>query len=226
MDATLLNAEFDRRVVVPPPRDDGWVPSPLRGVDRHLLDRVGGEVARATSIVRYAPGSSFAAHVHGEGEEFLVLEGTFADEHGEYPAGTYVRNPPGTSHAPRSPAGCILFVKLRQFAATDTRPVRIDTRTQPWLPGDSPGESVMPLHEHDGVATSLVRWMPWSHVHPRPAPGGAEMLVLEGRFMDEQGEYPARTWLRNPPCSLQTPRTGAEGALLYVKTGHLGRKLP
>ncbi|RPI14179.1 MAG: cupin [Lysobacterales bacterium] len=226
MDATLLNADFDRRVVVPPPRADGWVPSPLPGVDRHLLDRVGGEVARATSIVRYAPGSSFAAHVHGEGEEFLVLEGTFADEHGEYPAGTYVRNPPGTSHAPRSPAGCILFVKLRQFAATDTRPVRTDTRTQPWLPGASPGESVMPLHEHDGVATSLVRWMPSTRIPLRPIPDGEEILVLEGRFMDEHGEYPARTWLRNPPGSRQARRTGAEGALLYVKTGHLRRALP
>jgi anti-sigma factor ChrR (cupin superfamily) len=202
------------------------VPSPLPGVDRHLLDRVGAEVARATSIVRYAPGSSFAAHVHGEGEEFLVLEGTFADEHGEYPAGTYVRNPPGTSHAPRSPAGCILFVKLRQFAVTDTRPVRIDTRKQPWLPGASPGESVMPLHEHEGVATSLVRWMPESGLPQRSIPGGEEILVLEGRFADEDGEYPVRTWLRNPAGSRHAPRTGAEGALLYVKSGHLRRMRP
>ena len=65
-----------------------------------MLDRIGDEVARATSIVRYAPGSSFARHEHAKGEEFLVLEGIFSDDSGDYPAGFYVRNPPGSGHTP------------------------------------------------------------------------------------------------------------------------------
>jgi anti-sigma factor ChrR (cupin superfamily) len=116
---TLINADFDRRVVI----DTGaqpWITSPEPGVERRPLDRVGGEVARATSLVRYAPGSSFSAHEHGGGEEFLVLEGVFDDEHGRYPAGTYVRNPPGSRHRPFTDDGCVLFVKLRQFAPDDS----------------------------------------------------------------------------------------------------------
>lgn len=77
------------------------------------------EVARATSIVRYAPESRFAEHIHELGEEFLVLEGMFSDEHGDYGAGTYVRNPPGSSHSPYTVDGCTIFVKLRQFDPAD-----------------------------------------------------------------------------------------------------------
>ena len=128
MTPTLINADFTQRVVVGPPPPDQWCASPLPGVERHLLDRVGGEVARATSVVRYAAGSRFERHTHGGGEEFLVLDGVFSDEHGDYPAGSYVRNPPGTSHTPYSVEGCTLFVKLRQFAPDDLQPVRADTR--------------------------------------------------------------------------------------------------
>jgi anti-sigma factor ChrR (cupin superfamily) len=153
-DVTLINADFEQRVVLPPCAADDWIQSPMKGVRRRMLDRVGGEVARATSLVRYAPDSVFARHVHGGGEEFLVLEGTFSDEHGDYPAGTYVRNPPGSGHAPYSREGCTLFVKLWQFARGDSRPVRIDTRTAEWHPGLVPGLSVMPLHEFDGISTA------------------------------------------------------------------------
>jgi anti-sigma factor ChrR (cupin superfamily) len=96
-----INADFDQRVIVHTDQID-WVPSPMAGVDRRMLDRIGEEVARATSIVRYAPGSSCPAHTHGGGEEFIVLEGVFQDEHGDYPTGTYVRNPPTTHHVPGS----------------------------------------------------------------------------------------------------------------------------
>lgn len=92
-----VNADFSARVVIES-QIAPWVTSPEQGVERKLLDRVGDQVARATSIVRYAPGSAFATHEHALGEEFLVLSGTFADEHGEYPPGTYVRNPPGSQH--------------------------------------------------------------------------------------------------------------------------------
>ena len=93
------------------------LPPPIPGVERRLLERVGEEVARATSLVRYAPGSSFSPHSHDGGEEFLVMDGVFTDEEmGDFPAGYYVRNPVGSSHTPSSEEGCIIFVKLWQSA--------------------------------------------------------------------------------------------------------------
>lgn len=199
-----------------------WAPSPRLGVDRRILDRVGGEVARATSIVRYDPGARFERHLHGGGEEILVLEGVFSDEQGDYPAGTYIRNPPGSSHAPFSREGCLLFVKLWQFSNHDSEMLRIDTRTEVWRQGLVPGLSVMPLHSHDGVDTALVRWAPNTRFNLHSHPGGEEILVLEGTFRDEAGDYPALTWLRSPRWSRHAPFTGEEGALIYVKVGHLG----
>jgi anti-sigma factor ChrR (cupin superfamily) len=216
-----LNDDFAQRVVSHAANAE-WSPSPLPGVERRMLDRVGAEVARATSLVRYLPGSSFARHVHGGGEEILVLEGVFSDEQGDYPAGSYLRNPPGSSHAPFSREGCVLFVKLWQFAAQDLVPVRVDTRTEPWRQGLVSGLSVMPLHEYDGVSTALVRWAPDTRFNQHAHPGGEEILVIDGLFRDEAGDYPALSWLRSPRWSRHAPFTGAEGALIYVKVGHLG----
>ncbi|MBV9199531.1 MAG: cupin domain-containing protein, partial [Alphaproteobacteria bacterium] len=134
-----LNSDFNARAAVHAARLD-WKPSPIPGVDRRMLDRIGDEVARATSIVRYAPHSRFSAHTHGGGEEFLVLDGVFQDEHGDYPAGTYVRNPPTSRHTPGSEPGCTLFVKLWQFDPDDRTPVRIDTDSLSFAPApDVPG---------------------------------------------------------------------------------------
>lgn len=216
-----LNSDFDQRVVQSA-HDAVWTPSPLSGVERRMLDRIGAELARATSIVRYAAGSRFERHVHGGGEEIFVLNGVFSDEHGDYPAGTYLRNPPGTSHAPFSRGGCTLFVKLWQFAADDLEPVHIDTSKAAWHPGLVAGLSVMPLHEHDGVSTALVRWAAHTRFNTHTHPGGEEILVLEGVFRDEHGEYAAGTWLRSPRGSRHAPYTGAEGALIYVKVGAIG----
>ncbi len=216
-----LNDDFSRRVVAAA-ADATWTPSPQPGVMRRMLDRVGGEVARATSVVRYAAGSHFERHLHGGGEEIFVLEGVFSDEAGDYPAGSYLRNPPGSAHAPFSREGCVLFVKLWQFAPGDTQTVRIDTHSEPWRAGLVPGLSVMPLHEFDGVSTALVKWAPQTRFNTHTHPGGEEIFVLDGLFQDESGEYPKGSWLRSPRWSRHTPFTGADGALIYVKVGHLG----
>ena len=209
------------RVVVRP-EDYEWVDSPMPGVERMMLDRIGDEVARATSLVRYAPNSAFSAHVHGGGEEFLVLDGEFADEHREYPAGTYVRNPIGTAHTPRiGPQGCTIFVKLHQFEAHDRRPVVIDTTRAAWSPGLVPGLEVMSLHEYASESVALVRWAPNTQFNSHTHFGGEEILVLEGTFYDENGEYPAGSWLRSPHQSTHTPFTKDDGTLIYVKVGHL-----
>src|SRR5689334_2682612 len=108
-----INSDFGKRALAQLSQMD-WVASPMQGVERKMLDRIGDEVARATSIVRYAPNSHFSPHTHGGGEEFYVLEGVFSDEKGDYPVGTYVRNPIGSTHRPHSEGGCTIFVKLHQ----------------------------------------------------------------------------------------------------------------
>ncbi len=215
-----FNADFSRRVVLRP-ADLEWVPSPMPGVERRMLDRIGGEVARATSLVRYAPGSRFSAHSHGGGEEFLVLEGVFSDESGDYPAGHYVRNPIGTSHAPHTDGGCTIFVKLHQFDPADTTPVARDTRAAGFLPGPAPGASVLALHEFGTERVAMLRLAPGARLPATRPPGGEEVLVLEGGFEDALGAYPAGTWIRSPDGAEAPARVSPGGCLLFVKSGHL-----
>ena len=216
-----LRDDFSRHEVVRP-GEEAWRPSPTPGVERIMLDRIGEEVARATSIVRYAPNATFPRHVHGGGEEILVLEGLFTDESGQYPAGSYVRNPIGSAHAPAAgPQGATLFVKLHQFEPGDTRQLAIDTTGADWSPGPAPGMSILPLHEFAQKRVALQRWAPDTRFEPHRHPGGEEILVLEGTFHDEHGTYPCGTWLRSPPFSEHAPFTGSEGALIYLKLGHL-----
>jgi anti-sigma factor ChrR (cupin superfamily) len=219
-----INADFTKRAVIETAGLD-WNGSPVPGVERKYLDRVGGEIAKASSIVRYAPNSSFPKHSHAEGEEILVLEGAFSDEQGVYPAGTYLRNPPHSAHSPFSLMGCTLFVKLRQFHPDDDSSLRIDTNTTPWLPGLVAGLSVMHLHHFGVVGTALVRWEPNTIFNPHVHPGGEEIYVLEGVFHDEHGSYPKGTWIRSPRYSRHAPFTKSQGAVIYVKTGHLDHPL-
>jgi anti-sigma factor ChrR (cupin superfamily) len=215
----LINADFSKRVIVRP-GDTPWSPSPGHGVDRIMLDRIGGEVARATSIVRYAAGSHFAQHEHAGGEEFLVLDGTFSDENGHYGPGTYVRNPIGTRRSPFSSYGCTIFIKLSQSDADDTAQFAIDTRQAKFLPGSAAGLSVLPLHNSKNESVALVRWQPQTRFTRHRHWGGEEILVLEGIFQDEYGDYPKGTWIRSPHLSDHQPFSD-EGCLIYVKTGHL-----
>lgn len=176
-----INADFSERVVIRP-GDVDWVASPMAGVERRMLDRIGEEKARATSFVRYAPESYFSEHEHGGGEEFFVLDGVFSDEHGDYPAGTYVRNPIGSRHTPKSRDGCTIFVKLHQFAADDKIQKAVDTSTAEFLPGQVPGLSVLPLHSHVAENVALVRWRPGTQFNRHRHWGGEEILVLDGVF--------------------------------------------
>ncbi|MGK7890317.1 MAG: cupin domain-containing protein [Leptolyngbyaceae cyanobacterium] len=219
-----LNADLTHRVVIDT-KALPWQDSPMAGVQRRMLDRDGDEVARATSIVRYAPGSHFSSHTHGGGEEFLVLEGIFSDEHGDYGPGTYVRNPVGSSHTPYSEEGCTILVKLWQMDPQDQQRVAIATRNTQWFPGLVPGLEVMPLHTYGTENVALVKWAPGTRFQRHQHWGGEEILVLEGVFADEQGQYPQGTWLRNPSMSVHTPFS-EEGCVILVKTGHLDQVLP
>jgi hypothetical protein len=213
-----LNGDLTARVVV----DANflpWTASPSRTVRRRRLHHVGApESGQVTSIVRYERESEFPLHDHPDGEEILVLEGVFSDEHGNWPAGTYLLNPEGFRHAPFSRAGCLLFVKLRQFPGRDRTHVAIDTRTLPWVMES--GRELKRLYSQEGYAdrTYLERWRATTTPAERVYPLGAELLVLEGSFEDEHGCYGAHTWLRLPPGLRLAPRTTA-GCELYVKEG-------
>lgn len=214
----MLNMDFSQRVVIET-HSMAWLPSPAKGVERKPLARADAESGHATSIVRYEKGARFNSHPHPYGEEILVLEGVFSDEHGDYPAGTYIRNPHGSTHAPFSENGCTLFVKLHQFSLDDQKTVRIDTTSATWLPGQGNLE-VMPLHSFEHEHTALVKWPAGERFLPHKHFGGEEILVLSGTFCDEFGQYPAGSWLRSPHMSEHFPFV-EEDTIIWVKTGHL-----
>ena len=220
----LINADFTRRAVVHAARAP-WVPSPIPGVERRMLDRVGDEIARATSIVRYAVGSAFSPHVHGGGEEFLVLEGVFQDEHGDYPVGSYVRNPPQSRHTPRSDPGCVLFVKLHQFDANDRLQVRLDTsRVASIADEKQSGVLLQPLFT-DARETVRIETIAPDTQWDLGDQGGCEMLVLAGQ-LDGSGEaFRAQSWLRLPPGERARLKAGPQGARAWVKLGHLATEM-
>lgn len=212
-----LNADFTQRVVVQT-NDIPWKASPMPGVDRRMLDRIGDEVARATSIVRYAPGSQFSAHSHTGGEEFIVLEGVFQDEHGDYPAGTYVRNPPTTSHTPGAAEGCVIFVKLWQFDPDDRTQFRIDIDAD--LTKTAEGISAKTLHQDARETVRSISLEPGATLNETPR-GGAEILVLEGHAQEGNDTLQKGTWLRLPQGTPLSITAGNSGAKLWMKTGHL-----
>ncbi|MCJ8311997.1 MAG: cupin domain-containing protein [Saccharospirillaceae bacterium] len=214
------NYNFDfSKVVVINTNDQSWLPSPMVGVERKPLAREGKENGHATSVVRYAAGAKFKSHTHPLGEEIFVLEGVFSDENGNYPSGSYIRNPPGSSHAPFSKQGCVIFVKLQQFDEGDTDLVNINTSEQQWLQGQG-NLQVKPLHNFEGQGTALVYWPAGERFLAHKHWGGEEIFVLSGEFMDEHGQYPKGTWIRSPHLSGHHPYVETDTVIL-VKTGHL-----
>lgn len=213
-----IHSDYRERVVLNH-HDLPWVPSPTPGVERRMLERIGGEQAKATSVVRYAAGAEFPSHTHDLGEEIFVLDGVFSDDTGNYPAGTYIMNPPGSSHAPRSATGCTLFVKLRHLGPDQQQREIVDTNSAQWFQGMVDGLTVLPLMRQ-GTGSTLVRWAPQTYFNPHRHHGGEEIFVVSGTFEDEHGTYPAGSWIRSPHMSLHQPFS-KEGCTIFVKTGHL-----
>ncbi|MDG1375783.1 MAG: cupin domain-containing protein [Yoonia sp.] len=212
-----LNAAFDQRVLIHSDQLE-WIASPMAGVDRRMLDRIGAEVARATTIVRYAEGSRFSEHTHSGGEEFIVLEGIFQDEHGDYPAGTYVRNPPTTAHTPRSEMGCTIFVKLWQFDPADPNQFR-KTMADELSPCVAGVASAL-LHK-DAHETVTYHHMDAGATLTNGGGGGIEMLVINGSVLDSGEMLGQGAWLRLPEGAPLQVTAGPAGAKVWIKTGHL-----
>jgi anti-sigma factor ChrR (cupin superfamily) len=214
----LVNADFSRRVFVAPHQYQ-WVPSPQGDIERVMLDRIGGEKARATSLVRYAPGSCFPAHQHPGGEEILVLSGTFCEDNTHYPAGSYLRNPPGSMHQPCSPDGAVIFVKLWQMSSSETMQHRINTNDSAMWQRIA-GRNTCPLYCSTDESVYLEKVL-LGELLLSPPPGGAELLVLAGTVITGSKHYSAGSWMRLPAGDATELTAGAQGATIYVKSGHL-----
>ena len=215
-----INAEFDQRVVVHS-ASTSWIDSPMRGVTRRPLDRVGNEVARATSIVRYEPGSQFSPHVHTGGEEFFVLEGVFQDEHGDFPVGSYIRNPPQSSHTPSSDQGCIFFLKLWQFYPDDRIHVRLNANFMQSVPHRYlTNVAVTPLYKDEFEEVEIQDWSANTNI-VIDASEGVELLVLSGEFSESGDVLVKQSWMRLPTGSTLNATTGGAGAKVWVKRHNL-----
>lgn len=214
----MLNTDYSLRIVV---ETDAlpWQASPWRGVQRKWIE--GGEAssARSTSLVRHGAGAARAPHGQDGAEEILVLEGSLSDAQGDYPAGTYLRIPNGSSLAPAA-AGCLLLVKTGHLDSSDRARTAVDIRHAGWHQGLVDGLTVLPLGESGTQHTAMVRWAPGTFFNPHRHWGGEEIFVVEGVFEDEHGRYPPGTWIRSPHLSQHEPYS-REGCLIYVKTGHL-----
>ena len=214
------HSDFNKQAIVHGGQID-WISSPANGVSRKMLDRIGGEVARATTIVRFDAGSSFAPHVHGGGEEFLVLEGIFQDEHGDYPAGSYIRNPPTSEHRPRSDQGCIILVKLWQFDPEDRQfVIQHKNSVEAFIDPLRKGVTIKPLYQDENETVRIENWKAEGEI-TLGAPGGAEYFLLEGSFTLNGEIFSPYSWLRLPDNQTVSVKVGVEEAVLWSKTGHL-----
>ena len=229
----LINADFSQPASLKLEQQE-WVASPQGGVKRMMLDRIGAEKARATSLVRYAPESYFPHHEHPGGEEILVLEGTFSADDTHYPKGWYLRNPPGSGHRPYSDEGALIFVKLRQMPESETRYAAIDTNDASYWQTVN-GREVCKLFSGDYEQVSLQRIkagepvfsdsLAVDNVSSADAAanivGGVEILVIEGTLVAAENQYRPQSWIRLPAgdelTSYGNLMVEKEVPIIYVK---------
>ncbi|HGM6729186.1 TPA: cupin domain-containing protein [Stenotrophomonas maltophilia] len=217
----LINADFTKPATLAA-SDQQWIPSPQGGVERVMLDRIGAEQARATSLVRYAPGSHFPSHSHPGGEEILVLQGTFSEEGGDYPAGWYMRSPHGSRHQPSSREGATIFVKLRQMREEPQDLLRLNTADPSmWLPGN--GFEVCRLYA-DAYETVALYRIDRDRDLPVATDAGVEILVLAGEIKYDGKIFGEYSWIRLPKGCSDVLCTGDAGATVYLKSGHLSER--
>ena len=230
----LVNADFSKIAIVMPQHHQ-WIKSPGGEVERVMLDRIGAESARATSLVKYLPHTVFPQHQHPNGEEILVLSGVFTENSTtHYPAGWYLRSPHNSSHTPSSEQGALIFVKLRQMDLAETELVRIDTNdTANWQNVDN--RFICQLFQSEQEHTYLEKLEP-EQMLVYPIAQGIEILVTSGtlNFTDADNNNTVlekNAWIRIPPHVTQSKinspnatanfQAGANGASLYIKTNHL-----
>ena len=215
-----LNSDPNQRVVL----DTAllaWDDDRAGAVSRKPLAHAGGTPAETTGIARYPPGARWP---EADGVELLVLGGGLnlvaGADISACPAGSYLRLPPGWRGELEARDGCTLFLKRGHLGRDDPRYSLLRPRDRVWRPGLVPGLRVLSLGAFEAAQTALVRWDPGTRFQYHRHYGGEEILVLEGVFQDEHGDYPAGTWLRSPHLSAHEPYS-EPGCLIYVKVGHL-----
>ena len=199
-----------------------WETSVMPGVLRKRLDQDESmpPIERVTTVVSFAPDSFFKPHTHDGGEEFIVLEGVFSDQHADYPEGSYVRNPVGTRHKPFSKNGCTILVKLWQMQPNDQKHVVINTRESSLWKQNADNSKQLDLFLNDYEQNVMLKWPKGLTLNQQAFPHGVEYFVLQGSFSDDQGQHSSGGWLRLPVNSQQNI-TVSEDCLVYRKTGHL-----
>ncbi|WP_111892894.1 cupin domain-containing protein [Acinetobacter sp. MB5] len=211
----LIHADFSQSIILTPEQYE-WIASPQKGVDRVMLDRIGAEKARATSLVRYAPNSIFPPHSHPQGEEILVLEGTFSEQDHDYPAGWYLRNPDGTSHQPFSHEGAVIFVKLRQMSRDDQQTVRINTNlSEAWHVENNQKICSLFQNHNEQVELRQIHQNDQLNIAPDLL---TEILILDGTLKINQQVLPTGSWIRLAKGSSGWQITAETQVKLYIKT--------
>lgn len=214
-----IHADFSQIAIIKP-EDYHWVKSPRGEVDRVMLDRIGAEYARATSLVKYAPESVFPAHQHPLGEEILVLSGVFTENNQDnYPEGWYLRNPHNSVHQASSKNGTLIFVKLMQMTEQEHEETRINTH--------DPANWVMlgnkmrcSLYQSEFEITYLEK-LKAHQMFSNLSDQGIELFILTGELSQGTEVFPPGTWIRLPPKRHANFQVGESGVTLYVKEGHL-----
>lgn len=214
-----LNNDFARAVVVNT-LEIPWQQEQSSEVLFRMLEQSNSECSRTTSITRLKSGAVISPLENVAGEEIIVFEGTYTDESGEYPAGSYIKNSTATRPVSVTQTDCTLFIKRGHLQQGDIERVVVDTHNSVWRQGMVGGLSVLPLSEFKGEHSALVRWQPGTVFNPHRHWGGEEIYVLDGVFEDEFGCYPAGTWMRSPHLSQHAPFS-REGCTIFVKVGHL-----
>lgn len=145
------------------------------------------------------------------------MDGTFSDETGDFGRGSYFRNPKGFVHAPFSKDGCLILVKLHQFASDDDKRLCIPAEKQEFQ-SLYDGIDILPLHQHGRERVSLLR-MSENATLPLASFTGVEWYLLSGQLTDEKGAWlgDSGAWLRTPQ---QSAVTASQPSLLWLKTGH------
>ncbi|CAJ1340055.1 unnamed protein product [Effrenium voratum] len=202
-----------------------WIQTAAGGVRRKMIERLGGEVARATTVVSFEPNASFPSHRHEGGEEFIVLEGDWFDDWATQPSYTYVRNYIGSRHTPRiGPKGCTILVKLCQMSTEQTEPDHsqwdISSSNPSWRRSPN-GRRELRVYESPFEEVHFERWEPHQTGQVEVDGAGEEVFVVEGCFVDELGEHRRWSWCRTAEARRLTRRAGPEGCLLYIKSRHL-----
>jgi hypothetical protein len=231
-----LNSDKTKRQLVKT-SDIEWVgASQAGGVYRKMIERRGGEVARATTVVKFDPDQSFPRHTHAGGEEFVVLDGVWRDDYGSFGKYSYIRNYIGSGHTPSiGPEGCIILVKLRQMSVMsndepehrnwpDLDPESVWNQGKPYSNGLAK-QTKLPLFSNELEQTAVHVWAKNSTIELEVPPRGIEIFVVDGTFSSDMGAHDKWSWCRLPNDSQSSVvfkvQTCEDDVYIWTKEGHL-----